>query len=91
MEKSFYTFYLCTAVRKFFFFLDPLRAGRIRISDILASGFLDSLLELRESQIAETQLVANWFSFQSAMRVYGSYLQLDENKNGLLSKNELSK
>lgn len=28
LEKSFYSFYVCTAVRKFFFFLDPLRTGR---------------------------------------------------------------
>uniref|UniRef100_A0A3B4YR77 Protein phosphatase 2, regulatory subunit B'', gamma n=1 Tax=Seriola lalandi dorsalis TaxID=1841481 RepID=A0A3B4YR77_SERLL len=27
LEKSFYSFYVCTAVRKFFFFLDPLRTG----------------------------------------------------------------
>lgn len=29
LEKSFYSFYVCTAVRKFFFFLDPLRTGEI--------------------------------------------------------------
>jgi len=28
LEQSFYSFYVCTAVRKFFFFLDPLRTGR---------------------------------------------------------------
>ncbi|XP_011850450.1 PREDICTED: serine/threonine-protein phosphatase 2A regulatory subunit B'' subunit gamma [Mandrillus leucophaeus] len=28
LEKSFYSFYVCTAVRKFFFFLDPLRTGK---------------------------------------------------------------
>ena len=27
LEKSFYSFYVCTAVRKFFFFLDPMRTG----------------------------------------------------------------
>lgn len=27
LEKSFYSFYVCTAVRKFFFFLDPLHTG----------------------------------------------------------------
>lgn len=46
LEKSFYSFYVCTAVRKFFFFLDPLRTGRIRIQDILACRFLDDLLEV---------------------------------------------
>lgn len=46
LEKSFYSFYVCTAVRKFFFFLDPMRTGRIKIQDILACSFLDDLLEV---------------------------------------------
>ena len=46
LERSFYSFYVCTAVRKFFFFLDPLRSGKIRIQDILACSFLDDLLEV---------------------------------------------
>ncbi|BHF81181.1 Serine/threonine-protein phosphatase 2A regulatory subunit B'' subunit gamma [Sparganum proliferum] len=91
IDKAFQTFYVCTATRKFFFFLDPLRAGRVRISDILASGFLDAMLELREASTTEEQLQANWFSHQSAMRVYGSYLQLDEDRNGMLSRKELSR
>ncbi|KAH8855477.1 Serine/threonine-protein phosphatase 2A regulatory subunit B'' subunit gamma isoform 2 [Schistosoma japonicum] len=90
MESTFQTFYVCTAVRKFFFFLDPLRSGRVRITDILASGFLDSMLELREVTTSEAQLAANWFSHQSALRVYGSYLLLDEDRNGLLTRSELS-
>ena len=47
LEKSFYSFYVCTAVRKFFFFLDPLRTGKVKIQDILACSFLDDLLEVR--------------------------------------------
>lgn len=46
LEKSFHSFYVCTAVRKFFFFLDSLRTGRIRIRDVLASSFLEDLLEV---------------------------------------------
>ncbi|TRY64227.1 hypothetical protein TCAL_14307 [Tigriopus californicus] len=53
LEKSFHNFYTCTAVRKFFFFLDPLRTGRIRIQDILACSFLDELLELRDQDLAK--------------------------------------
>ncbi len=37
---------MCTAVRKFFFFLDPLRTGKVKIQDILACSFLDDLLEV---------------------------------------------
>ena len=31
LDKSFHSFYVCTAVRKFFFFLDPIHTGKIRI------------------------------------------------------------
>ena len=31
LDKSFHSFYVCTAVRKFFFFLDPIHTGTIRI------------------------------------------------------------
>lgn len=46
LEKSFHSFYVCTAVRKFFFFLDSMRTGRIRIRDILTCSFLEDLLEV---------------------------------------------
>lgn len=46
LEKSFHNFYICTVVRKFMFFLDPLHTGRIRIQDILACGFLDDLIKV---------------------------------------------
>lgn len=32
LEKSFHSFYVCTAVRKFLFFLDPLKLGKVRDS-----------------------------------------------------------
>ncbi|KAF6040024.1 PPP2R3C [Bugula neritina] len=91
LEKSFYSFYVCTAVRKFFFFLDPLRTGRVKIQDILACSFLDDLLELRDEELPREQQELNWFSAPSALRVYGQYLNLDKDHNGMLSKEELGK
>ncbi|VDL65160.1 unnamed protein product, partial [Hymenolepis diminuta] len=90
MDDAFKTFYVSTAVRKFFFFLDPLRAGRIRICDILACGFLDHLLELREASTTQARLEENWFSLESVKRVYASYLRLDTDQNGMLSREELT-
>jgi serine/threonine-protein phosphatase 2A regulatory subunit B'' len=90
LERSFYSFYVCTAVRKFFFFLDPLRTGKVKITEILSSGFLDQLIELRDEEISKEHLENNWFSAQSALRIYGQYLNLDEDHNGMLSKQELS-
>ncbi|CAF3488248.1 unnamed protein product [Adineta steineri] len=91
LQKTFYKFYVCTAVRKFFFFLDPLRTGRIAIPDILCSGYLDKLLELREEDADLDDLEQNWFSCQSASKIYTRYLQLDKDHNGLLSRDELAK
>jgi Ca2+-binding EF-hand superfamily protein len=86
LDSTFLPFYVCTAVRKFFFFLDPNRTGRIKILDILSCGFIDDLLDLRED---EPPRDSNWFSFQSTMRVYGNYLNLDQDHNGMLSKKEI--
>ncbi|XP_037950978.1 serine/threonine-protein phosphatase 2A regulatory subunit B'' subunit gamma-like [Teleopsis dalmanni] len=89
VEPSFHSFYVCTVVKKFFFFLDPLHTGRIRIRDILASGLLAELLELRDETTKEEQ-ERNWFSMTSVLSVYGNYLNLDKDHNGMLSKQELA-
>lgn len=90
LEKSFHSFYVCTAVRKFLFFLDSVRAGRVKISDILACSFLDDLLELRDEELSKEVQEQNWFSAPSALRIYGHYLNLDQDHNGMLSKSELA-
>lgn len=64
---------------------------RIKIQDILACGFLDDLLELRDEELSKEVQEANWFSAPSALRVYGQYLNLDKDHNGMLSKEELSR
>jgi len=91
LEKSFYSFYVCTAVRKFFFFLDGLHTGKVRIRDILACSFLDDLLELRDEELSKDMQESNWFSAPSALRVYGQYLNLDKDHNGMLSRQELAR
>ncbi|XP_042900064.1 serine/threonine-protein phosphatase 2A regulatory subunit B'' subunit gamma [Parasteatoda tepidariorum] len=91
LETSFHSFYVCTAVRKFFFFLDPLRTNKVKIQDILACSFLDDLLELRDETLPKDVQEANWFSAPSALRVYGQYLNLDTDHNGMLSKEELAR
>lgn len=91
LETSFHSFYVCTAVRKFFFFLDPLRTNKVKIQDILACSFLDDLLELRDETLPKDVQDSNWFSAPSALRVYGQYLNLDMDHNGMLSKDELSR
>ncbi len=69
LEPSFHNFYACTAVRKFFFFLDPMRSGRVRIQDVLSCSFLDDLLELRDEELPKEAQESNWFSAPSALKV----------------------
>jgi serine/threonine-protein phosphatase 2A regulatory subunit B'' len=76
-------------VRKFFFFLDPKKTGKIYIKDMLCSPILAELYDLRQDKSME-ELMQNWFSSQNAQRVYEAYLRLDTDQNGLLTKKELS-
>ena len=46
--EPFYPFYVITSVRKFFFFLDPKRTGKIQIKDMMTSPILAELYELRQ-------------------------------------------
>jgi serine/threonine-protein phosphatase 2A regulatory subunit B'' len=48
IEEELEPFYICGAIRKFFFFLDPKRVGKVRIVDILSSMLLDELLEVSQ-------------------------------------------
>lgn len=92
LQEEFYPFYVFTAVRKFFFYLDPKRTGRIHIRDLLQSQILYELYELRQEQpLDREETASNWFSMQQALKVYGQYLELDQDQNGMLSKNELSR
>ncbi|XP_026466973.1 serine/threonine-protein phosphatase 2A regulatory subunit B'' subunit gamma-like isoform X2 [Ctenocephalides felis] len=69
---------------------NPLRTGRVLIDNILASNFLEELLELRDNNLPKESQDTNWFSAPSALQVYGHYLKLDRDHNGMLSKDELS-
>ncbi|XP_043944917.1 serine/threonine-protein phosphatase 2A regulatory subunit B'' subunit gamma-like [Protopterus annectens] len=92
LDENFKLIYICTVSRKFFFFLDPLRTGdrRIKILDILASGFLDEMFQLKDEDLSEERQASNWFSFNSMMKLFVQYLDLDKDCNGTLSRDELS-
>jgi Ca2+-binding EF-hand superfamily protein len=44
LQDNFYPFYVFTAVRKFFFTLDPHRIGKVKIADVLSSPILSEWL-----------------------------------------------
>jgi len=89
LQEEMHPFYVFTAVRKFFFFLDHKRTGRIYIRDLLFAPVLCELYELRTQPADPAEFANNWFSNESAMRLYGTYLDLDLDENGMLSKMEL--
>jgi serine/threonine-protein phosphatase 2A regulatory subunit B'' len=60
LQEDFYTFYVITAVRKFFFFLDSKRTGRIYIKDMLTSPILAELYELRQEKNNQEEANNNW-------------------------------
>ncbi len=91
LKEDFYPFYVISAVRKFFFFLDPKRTGKIYIKDMLTSHILAELFELRQERWSLEDAMQNWFSVQSSLRIYETYLSLDLDHNGLLKKEELAK
>lgn len=59
--------------------------------DVLHSGFLDSLLELREEEVDASRVEQNWFSSVNAQKLYDSYVGMDEDQNGMLNKKELKR
>lgn len=91
LTEPFYPFYVITAVRKFFFFLDPKRTGKIQIKDMMTSPILAELYELRQQRMSPEDQVSNWFSVNSSLRVYDQYLRIDLDKNGMLRKEELTR
>jgi serine/threonine-protein phosphatase 2A regulatory subunit B'' len=72
LDEAFMTFYVCGAVRKFFFFLDPKRFGRIPIWKLVSSPILAEFLELRNEELSRDAIAANWFSLQTSLRIYGT-------------------
>eukprot|EP00667_Euglena_gracilis_P022333 EG_transcript_24784 len=88
LPEHFYPFYVCGAVRKFFFFLDPQRRGRIPIDAVMQSSALAELMELQNAS-EEEECTGNWFAATSAAKVYTHYTQLDTDRNGMLSMEEM--
>lgn len=46
--------------------------------------------QLREETWSKETQKKNWFSVPSALNIYSSYLELDKDQNGLLSRQEIT-
>ena len=82
--------YLTIAAKKFFFFLDPKKRGKVFIKDILTSPILAEQFDLRNEKTPD-EFLNNWFSLQNAQRLVDLFNRLDENKDGRLDANEMAK
>lgn len=71
------------------FFLDPHRSGKVKINDILESGFLDDIVELRSEELRIDREDTNWFSVSNYQRLYDHYVTMDVDQNGMLSLQEM--
>eukprot|EP01028_Stygiella_incarcerata_P013828 TRINITY_DN850_c0_g1_i3.p2 TRINITY_DN850_c0_g1~~TRINITY_DN850_c0_g1_i3.p2 ORF type:complete len:502 (+),score=130.78 TRINITY_DN850_c0_g1_i3:157-1506(+) len=89
LEEVFQQYYVCTAARKFFFFLDPNGTKRIPIRDVVCSDVHMELIELLHGNLSDPEASRNWFSWQTFQRIYMEFQTLDTTKNGLLSRDEM--
>lgn len=77
LDPQFYPTYVVFAARKFFFYLDTTRCGKIKIKDLLMSDILDEFGELQEEDLPANYEESNYFSVSSVTRIHGSYITLD--------------
>lgn len=70
-------------------FLEDLLEVNVSISYKKKKFLLLIELQLRDEETPKDAQESNWFSAPSALSIYGHYLNLDTNHNGMLSKAEL--
>jgi serine/threonine-protein phosphatase 2A regulatory subunit B'' len=99
IHDSFVPFYVFAASRRFFFFLDSRRRREVSIRKLGTSTCMEELLFLQrlsqyqgedasEMGIAD-QLSRNWFWPANAQSQYRTYLNLDSDRNGTITKEDL--
>ena len=91
IEPRFREYYILVAQRKFFFFFDPKRTGRISINEVVTSSVINEFLEMGDDRLTPQELAGNWFSEENFRRIYRKYLELDHSNTGLLTKDDLKR
>ncbi|TNJ27393.1 Protein phosphatase 2A regulary subunit B [Giardia muris] len=97
-DEVFRPFYLCTVIKPLFFFLDPVHKRRVAISDLLISPYMDQIFAnpsdppqeaLGTLQGPLAQRYTTWFSPDTVIDLYTSYISADADQDGLLSESEI--
>eukprot|EP00038_Savillea_parva_P010142 m.188226 g.188226 ORF g.188226 m.188226 type:complete len:468 (-) comp17337_c0_seq1:497-1900(-) len=86
---QFYETYSVFAARKFCFFLDRHRTGRVRIKDLLLSDVLIEYNKMQYDELPPEAEANNWFSVPFVSKVHGDWVELDADESGLLNEAEL--
>lgn len=68
-----------------------MRQGRMAIDSLVFSQTLSELHELRDPDLTQEAKQNNWFSSEYTQRVYGDFLRMDQDRNGMLSRRELAR
>ncbi|OAF68319.1 Serine/threonine-protein phosphatase 2A regulatory subunit B'' subunit gamma [Intoshia linei] len=88
VDDNFIDYYIVSITRLFGFFLDYSNSGKFVITDILATGFIEELLEL-QNELTQSETSTNIFYVDSIIRFYGVFINTDKDGDGLLSCDEL--
>lgn len=89
LPERMHVFYIHHTVRKFLFFLDSNHKGKISLEALWKSPLLKELLQINEPTDENQVLINNWFSSHKAILIYQKYLELDKDRDGMLSPEEL--
>jgi len=100
MHDSFKPFYVYTASRRFLFHLDMRRTRKLNIKNLCNSIPMEELLFMKRvsqyqnhddttNHILQEQLNRNWFMPMNTLHIYQQYLQLDSDKNGTITREDL--
>jgi serine/threonine-protein phosphatase 2A regulatory subunit B'' len=74
------------ALRKFFFFLDPKRTGKIPIDVIVKSPIMAEMQELKSGLESDR----NWFSYAFFTKIYSQFVKLDLDMDMQLDRRDLA-
>lgn len=94
LDESFHPFYVFGVVRKFMFLMDTHGIARISVAKLSVDPIMQEFNSFRYGVMGEDEQRANplgnWFTPENMMRVYRTYLTLDTDHDGMLSRTELA-
>ena len=91
LDIDFYPYYVFAASRKFLFFIDKNKTKSLNVYKLAQSSVMEELLFLKRLSQYErdmdpsefqSQISANWFDGNNALKMYNAFANLDKDRNG---------